>query len=359
MIASGNKAIALGALAAGCRFFAGYPITPSSDILKKMADCLPERDGIFYQAEDELAAIGMVAAASACGWKAMTATSGPGLSLMQEEFGWVIINEIPLVVVDAMRVGPSTGQPTKTASADINCLINGRHGDAGDCVIVLTPSSVQECFDLTVTAFNLSEKYRMLVFVAVDGYLSGLKEKLVIPKNIKVVDRTFFPTIGTGKGVAYAGLIRDTLNRRCSFSPIICRDYLEQLSSKRETLKSSPLLHCWQCGTAKDYLFISYGLASRAAKEAALCLANDGYETGYVDLKIIWPLPDTVHDLIPTTPAKNVIIVENNGGQLANFLHPYFPDEKITTFANLSGEPIKTSSLLNFCLRRLEVSEND
>jgi len=141
---SGSQAIAWGALVAGCRFFVGYPITPSSKILLEMAKELRKhKDGIFYQPEDELASIGMAISASVCGKKAMTATSGPGLSLMQEELGWAIVNEIPLIVVNAMRIGPSTGHPTKPGSADINCMIHGRHGDGGDGVVVLSPNSVQ------------------------------------------------------------------------------------------------------------------------------------------------------------------------------------------------------------------------
>ena len=124
IILSGNEAIALGALTAGCQFYGGYPITPSSEIPQKMAEYLPMVNGKFFQAEDEIAAMGMANAASVCGIKSMTATSGPGFSLKQEEIGWSINNELPIVIIDSQRIGPSTGQPTKPASADINCIIN-------------------------------------------------------------------------------------------------------------------------------------------------------------------------------------------------------------------------------------------
>ena len=340
-IVSGNEAAALGALAAGCKFFAGYPITPSSNILYEMAKRLPDQGGVFYQAEDELAAIGMVISASAGGQKSMTATSGPGLSLMQEELGWAIINEIPLVVIDAMRIGPSTGQPTKPASADINCLIKGRHGDSGDCVIVLTPSSVQECFNLTVTAFQLAEEFRTPVFVAIDGYLSGLYERLEISENIQIIDRARDGIIGKGEGIAYGGVMHNRLGKRYSFSPDVCKETIGHLIQKRNEM---PTIYNIEQIFDCDYLIISYGFASRATRDAANQLRKQGLKIGLLELKTIWPL-----DRISSTElnrVKKIIVVENNAGQLIDLLN--LPKDKVVAFNKWWGEPIETRELLDF-----------
>ncbi|MFH1759409.1 MAG: thiamine pyrophosphate-dependent enzyme [Patescibacteria group bacterium] len=365
-IVSGNTAVALGALAAGCRFFAGYPITPSTQILEEMKHRLPEVGGIFYQPEDELAAIGMITDASMTGLKAMTATSGPGLSLIQEEIGRAIINETPLVIIDVMRVGPSTGQPTKPASSDINCLINGRHGDGGDCVVVLAPTSVQDCFNLTVEAFNLAEGFRLPVFVAVDGYLGIMKEKLEIPEKVNVYNRRLcsgeslfglngaisgFVPIGAGENIAYSGLIHHYSGSRSSYSPNDCKEHLKHLAQKLIRIRH-PLF--WQSQREKDYdyLLISYGLASRATQSVAECLRNRGRKVRCLDLKMIWPLSRKIFGNLDQV--KKIIVVENNAGQLIHFLAKYLPKDKTVSFNKWWGEPVGTLELLEFCKQVIE-----
>src|SRR5512137_665013 len=186
---SGNHACALGAIAAGCRFFGGYPITPSSEIAERLARHLPEVDGVFVQMEDEIASMAAVIGASMGGVKSMTATSGPGFSLKQENLGYACMAEIPCVVVNVQRGGPSTGLPTLPAQADVMQARWGTHGDHP--IIALCPQSVRESFDLTVRAFNLSEQYRIPVILLMDETVGHISEKVQLPApgEIAVVDR--------------------------------------------------------------------------------------------------------------------------------------------------------------------------
>ncbi len=189
LVMSGNRAIVAGALTAGCRYFAGYPITPASDILEEMAKRLPEIGGAAFQTEDEIAAIGSVVGASVAGVKAMTATSGPGFSLMQEMLGLATMAEVPLVVVNSMRAGPSTGMPTKMEQADLNIALYGGHGEAPR--IVLASRSVEDCFYQALQAFYLSETFQMPVILLVDQSLSHRTETLPVPdtKLVAVTER--------------------------------------------------------------------------------------------------------------------------------------------------------------------------
>jgi 2-oxoglutarate ferredoxin oxidoreductase subunit alpha len=186
---NGDYACAEGALACGCRFFAGYPITPATEISEKMSRRMPEVGGIFIQMEDEMASMNAILGASWAGVKSMTATSGPGFSLMMENFGLGIMMEVPCVLVNIQRGGPSTGLPTLVGQQDMMQARWGSHGDYE--VIALTPSSPQEMFDFTIKAFNLSEKYRLPVLLMSDEIVGHMTEKIVIPKekDIKIVNR--------------------------------------------------------------------------------------------------------------------------------------------------------------------------
>jgi len=189
IILSGNEAIALGAIVAGCRFYGGYPITPASDILELLADLLPHVAGHIFQGEDEMASLGAAIGASFAGTKAMTATSGPGFSLMTEMIGMASMAEIPVVIVDAQRAGPSTGLPTRTEQSDLNHALFGGHGDLPR--IVIAPGDVQDCFYQTVRAFNLAERYQLPVILLTDQSLAQCTEGVPLPdvENIKVVNR--------------------------------------------------------------------------------------------------------------------------------------------------------------------------
>lgn len=370
IILSGNEAIALGALTAGCRFYAGYPITPSSEIPQKMAEYFPLVGGKFFQAEDEIAAMGMANAASARGFKAMTATSGPGFSLKEEEIGWAINNELPIVIVDAQRIGPSTGQPTKPAAADINCLINGRHGDGGNCVIVLSPTSVKECFTLIVETFNLAERFRTPIIIALDGLLSHLSQNIDLPDEIAIFDRIYrehkapfglngkvssFVPIGHGKGVAYGGLIHDECGNRVSFNPEIAEKAISHFIQKqgniilnilREKDKWSDLWEEFQTNDC-EYLTIAYGATAKAAQESVINLRKQGIKIGCLTLKMLWPLSNEIFKKFRY--AQKIIIAELNTGQLIKYLYEYFPKSLVAPFNKWNSEPIKTSELENFC----------
>ncbi|MHA2095591.1 MAG: 2-oxoacid:acceptor oxidoreductase subunit alpha, partial [Candidatus Hodarchaeales archaeon] len=187
ILTTGNYASAEGALAVGCRFFGGYPITPSSEIAHYMSRRLPQVGGTFVQMEDELASIVAVVGASFAGAKAMTATSGPGLSLMAETVGLAFMLEAPLVIVTVMRGGPSTGQPTKASQSDVMQTRYLSHGDYE--MIVLAPATVQECYDFTIRAFNLAEKYRTPVIVASDGIVGQMMEPVSYHSNFEVINR--------------------------------------------------------------------------------------------------------------------------------------------------------------------------
>ena len=183
----GNEACALGAIAAGCRFFAGYPITPSTEIAENMSVLLPKNGGSFVQMEDEIASAGAIIGASWSGVKSMTATSGPGISLMQENIGYGVITETPIVIINVQRGSPSTGQPTMSSQSDMMQARWGSHGDYE--TIALSPSSVQEFFDFTIKAFNLAEEYRVPVLVMSDEVVGHMREKLIIPDSVDIVKR--------------------------------------------------------------------------------------------------------------------------------------------------------------------------
>ncbi len=244
----GNEACAEGAIAAGCRFYAGYPITPASEIFEHMAVRLPQVGGIEVQMEDEMASLGAVIGASWAGAKAMTATSGPGFSLMQEMIGYAFMTETPCVVVDVQRAGPCTGQATKVGQGDVMQARWGIHGDYA--AVALAPNSVQELFDLTVRAFNLAETYRTPVILLSDEIVSHMLESLVVPEEeqIEVVNRRkpkpgdskFFglpdvapmPSVGEGFSVAVTGSTHDETGRRFTADQAVHQRLVKALTGK-------------------------------------------------------------------------------------------------------------------------------
>jgi len=189
VLLQGNEACVEGALMAGCRFYAGYPITPATEVMEIMAEKMPLTGGVFIQMEDEIASLGAVIGASLAGMKSMTATSGPGFSLMQEHIGFASMAEVPCVIVDVMRAGPSTGLPTQLSQGDVMQARWGTHGDHP--IIVLAPSSVYEFFELTMQAFNLSERYRTPVILLVDEVVAHMREGVILPaqNSLEIEDR--------------------------------------------------------------------------------------------------------------------------------------------------------------------------
>jgi len=334
-LVQGNEACAEGAIAAGCRFFAGYPITPSSEIPERLSIHLPQVDGVFIQMEDEIASMGAIIGASLAGAKSMTATSGPGFSLMQENLGYACIAEVPCVVVNVMRGGPSTGLPTYPAQADVMQARWGTHGDHP--IIVLCPSSVLECFTLTIKAFNYSEKYRTPVILLMDEVVGHMREKVVFPEpgQYEIVNRvkpsvppewylpyedTSFgvPPMGIfGEGYRYhvTGLIHDIRGfptlRQDEIEPFLLRLF-RKISTHFEDIQ---MVESYQVDDA-DLVLIAYGCVARSAHRAMVEARAEGLKVGLMRLTTLWPFPRRFVE--PLTKAKKTLLVpEMNMGQIS------------------------------------------
>ena len=347
----GNEACAEAAIAAGCRFFAGYPITPASEIAEHLSKRLPQVGGIAIQMEDELASISAVIGASWTGAKTMTATSGPGFSLMQEGIGYAFLTETPCVIVDVQRAGPSTGQATKCGQGDVMQSRWGTHGDYSS--IVLSPNSVQEMFELTIKAFNLAEKYRTPVILLADEIVAHMRERIIVPssESIEIINRrkpkpgekAFFgleeippmPSVGEGFNVAVTGSTHNEYGIRFTADPIVHRQLVERLNNKIQK-------HAEEIAEVETYKIddcqigiVSFGCTSRAIYEAVENAEAKGIKVGYARLKTIWPFPEkAVRQLVET--AKKVIVPEMNLRQIfyevqrvANGLSEVIPLNKI------------------------------
>lgn len=327
----GNEACAEASIIAGCRFFAGYPITPASEIAEYLSKRLPQVGGIAIQMEDELASIGAVVGASWAGAKAMTATSGPGFDLMQETIGWAFMTETPCVIVDVQRLGPSTGQATKCGQGDVMQARWGTHGDYS--AIVLSPNSVQEMFELTIKAFNLAEKYRTPVILLADEITAHMRENIILPplKTVEIIDRkkpkpnenAFFgheeippmPSVGEGYNVAVTGSTHNEYGIRFTADPLVHRQLVERLNNKIQNhaneiaeVETSNINDC-KVG------IVTFGCASRAIYEAAEEAEVKGIKVGYVRLKTIWPFPEKPVKKLAET-AEKIIVPEMNLKQI-------------------------------------------
>jgi len=323
----GNEACAEAAIAAGCRFLAGYPITPASEIAEILSKKLPKVGGIAIQMEDELASIGAVVGASWAGAKAMTATSGPGFSLMQETIGYAFMTETPCVIVDVQRLGPSTGQATKCGQGDVMQARWGTHGDYS--AIVLSPNSVQEMFEMTIRAFNLAEKYRTPVILLADETTAHMRENATLPslENLEIINRrkpkkgetAFFgleevppmPSVGEGYNLAVTGSTHNEYGIRFTADPNVHRRLVERLNSKinnhANEISDVETRNIDDCQIG----IVSFGCTSRAIYEAAENTEAKGFTVGYVRLKTLWPFPEkTVKRLAET--AQKIIVPEMN-----------------------------------------------
>ncbi|ADG12762.1 2-oxoacid:acceptor oxidoreductase subunit alpha [Methanocaldococcus infernus] len=330
LFTQGNVACAEGAILAGCRFYAGYPITPSSEIAETMALKLPKVGGVYIQMEDEIGSLAAAIGASWTGVKAMTATSGPGFSLMQEHIGYAVMTETPVVIVNVQRGGPSTGQPTLASQGDMMQAKWGSHGDYQ--IIALAPSSVQECFDYTIKAFNLSEKYRVPAMIMSDEIIGHMREKLVIPDEIEVIDRKVgmnelpfkpdddlvpkMPVFGKGYRVHVTGLTHDERGYPEASDPEVHYKLVKRLNDK--ILKNAKDIYdytIWHEEDCSDAVVIAYGAPARSAEAAVKELREEGLSVGYVKLNVVWPFPDEVI----LKMAKNtelIVVPEMNLGQI-------------------------------------------
>jgi 2-oxoglutarate ferredoxin oxidoreductase subunit alpha len=330
----GNEACAEGALYAGCTFFAGYPITPSTEVAEYLARRLPLIGGVILQMEDEIASVGAIIGASLAGKKAMTATSGPGFSLKQENIGFGMICEVPIVVIDVMRGGPSTGVPTGPSQSDIMQCKWGTHGDHP--VICLTPAYVQEIFSETVRAFNLAERYRTPVFVAYDEIVGHMRERIEIPdKGVLPVENRRRPTCSPSEYMPFDDTQGDVPPIADFFSGY--RQHITGLNHAADgfPVNASPRIHTDELrllrkveGNRKDIIryetvmledaeivVFGYGVSGRSGKSAVELARAEGIKAGLFRPLTIWPFPaEEVAEL--ASRVKAIIVPELSLGQI-------------------------------------------
>jgi 2-oxoglutarate ferredoxin oxidoreductase subunit alpha len=335
LLLQGNEAVVEGALRAGCRFFAGYPITPATEISEILSTRLPLVDGTFIQMEDEIASLGAVIGASLAGVKAMTATSGPGFSLMQENLGFAIIAEVPCVVVDVMRGGPSTGLPTSPSQSDVMQARWGTHGDHP--IIVLSASTVRECYDMTIRAFNFSEKFRTPVILLIDEVVGHMREKIALgdQNEIEIFNRVkptmppewYIPYEDTpsgipsmanfGEGYRYhvTGLTHDIrgfpTSRPDEIGPFIARLH-RKISQHFSEIQIGEFFQTEDA----EITVVAYGCVARSAKRAVIEAREKGMKVGLLKLMTLWPFMRSAVEKVLQT-SKALIVPEMNMGQIS------------------------------------------
>jgi 2-oxoglutarate ferredoxin oxidoreductase subunit alpha len=355
---SGNAVIAEAAIAAGCRFFAGYPITPSSEIAAVMAEELPKVGGVFIQMEDEIAAMGAIIGASLGGAKALTATSGPGFSLKQENLGFACMSEVPCVVVNVMRGGPSTGLPTLPAQGDVMQARWGTHGDHP--IIVLYPADLTEMYWQTVRAFNLAEKYRTPVILLSDELLGHMSERVEIPdpSELTIVDRRkpeatpdqylpydvkkelVPPMANFFEGYRYhvTGLTHDETGFPTE-DPDLAEAQLRRLMLK-VSANAHDIMEWEEDGLADaEVAIFAYGAAARSARAAIAELRAAGVKVGLFRPITIWPFPEAAL-VKAVSHVRALFVVEMNMGQMIREVERGLRDVPIVGIHKASGQPI-------------------
>jgi 2-oxoglutarate ferredoxin oxidoreductase subunit alpha len=371
---SGNHACALGAIAAGCRFFAGYPITPSSEIAERLARFLPEVDGVFVQMEDEIASIAAVIGASMGGTKAMTATSGPGFSLKQENIGYAAGAEIPCVIVNVMRGGPSTGMPTRPSQADLMQARWGSHGDYP--IIALTPASVKEIYSETIRAFDLAERCRSPVILLYDQVIAQLSETVALsrtdglnrmerkwmsePRSTAkpyVADGDCIPAMarpGAGYRTHTTGLTHSEDGFPTQDPEAVTRNLSRlffKLEQHRDVIDSWEALSCDDA----DVVIVAIGISARAASRAVELCRTQGLRVGLFRPITLWPFPEEALRRA-TAQARAVIVPEMNTGQLRLVVERVLggtPVEGIHLFSGEAITPVDISTRAAALARRM------
>lgn len=366
LLLQGNEAIVEGALRAGCRFFAGYPITPATEISELLSVKLPRVDGTFIQMEDEIASMGAIIGASLAGVKSMTATSGPGFSLMQENIGFAAIAEVPCVIVDAMRGGPSTGLPTSPSQSDVMQSRWGTHGDHP--IIVLCPSTVKECYEITIKAFNMSERFRTPVILLVDEVVAHMREKITLPddEDIEIFNRVrptvppewYIPYEDTPGGVPamadfgegyrhhVTGLTHDVrgfpTERPEEIDPFIRRLF-------RKISQHYQAIHLGEFYQADDaeIMIIAYGSVARSARRAVKDARQQGIRIGLLKMNTLWPFMRTAVEKALQT-SKTIIVPEMNMGQVSREVKRVNKgDVKVFTINKVDGTIITPDEILD------------
>jgi 2-oxoglutarate ferredoxin oxidoreductase subunit alpha len=367
---NGDVACAEGAIAAGCRFFAGYPITPATEIAEHLSERMPQFGGIYIQMEDEIASIAAVIGASYSGLKAMTATSGPGFSLMQENIGLAVMTETPCVIVDIMRGGPSTGQPTLPGQQDVMQAKYGSHGDYG--IIALAPSSVQEMFNLTIEAFNLSETYRVPTLLMGDEIVAHMWEKVVMPPSseMKTVNRKkphvspekyepFMPDddlvppmacFGEGYRFHATGLTHDEYGHPKTQSSEVqsklVRRLCEKISKNEDKIVKVEKIMLEDA----DVAVVAYGIVARAALSAVKKAREAGIKAGLLRLITLWPFPEeNVAKVAKQT--KAIVVPEMNCGQIVREVERVAKETPVAFLSKLGEDPHTPKEVLELIRR--------
>ena len=369
----GNEAVAEGAVIAGCDFFAGYPITPSSEVAEILSSKLPKIGKVFLQMEDEIAAMGAILGAALGGAKVITATSGPGMSLKQENIGYASMCEIPCVIVNVMRGGPSTGLPTLPAQGDVMQAKWGTHGD--HAVIAITPSSVNESLYETIRAFNLAIKYRTPVIILTDEIIGHMREKVVIPdkSEVEVIDIKLpdvppekynpynytsgkvTPLAPMGEGYRYhvTGLIHGETGFPSQKTDVIQNAQNWLIDKIYKNIKDIEKFEEFQTDDA-DILIVAYGSTSRSSRQAISMARAAGIKVGMFRPITIWPFPEEQISNL-SKKIKKVLVVEMNMGQIILEVQRAACGSKVYGLHIVNGEPITPDQIF---AKIKEVSEN-
>jgi len=363
-VLQGNEACVEGALLAGCRFFAGYPITPASEIAEVMAARMPEVGGVFLQMEDELASINVVIGAAWGGKKAMTATSGPGYSLMQEGIGYAAATQTPCVIVNVMRGGPSTGQPTMSSQQDVYQAKYGSHGDYEP--IVLMPSSAQEAAELTLRAFNLAERYLVPVSVLMDEVVGHTRERVALPLSPEVFDRVKPPAgkpyrpfepvpelngscyranFGEGHALLVEGTLHDYMGIRAGHKADQSAEHVRRICEKVTKNVDDISDYSLHFADDADIMLVAYGSTARSALRAAITGRENGMRIGLMRLKTLFPFPDrALKDRVGS--AKAVFVPEMNIGKIVNEVRRVVKND-VFSIPKLGGEMPTPAEILD------------
>ncbi len=364
VLMQGNEACVKGAIAAGMRFFAGYPITPSTEIAEGSAAELPKVGGRFIQMEDELASMAAVCGASIAGAKSMTATSGPGFSLKQENIGYACEAEIPCVIVDVQRSGPSTGMATSPSQGDVMQARWGTHGDHP--VIALSPSSVEETYNLVIRAFNLSEKYMTPVIFLMDEIIGHLREGIEVHEPEEIIDRKrpseaekgaykpfalaegelvpVIPAAGTGYYFNTTGLLHGAdgfpTNDNKAAGALV-RRLIDKIELNKDDICQS------ECREMEDaeIAVVCYGGTARSADEAVYQLRNKGIKAGIFRPITVWPFPDKAFKEMKQN-VKKILVVEHNDGQLLREIERYTGETPVEFLGCINGKTITPQEII-------------
>ena len=383
----GNEACAEGALYAGCEFFAGYPITPSTEVIEYLSDKMPKMGRVFIQMEDEISSAGAIMGARWGGKRSMTATSGPGFTLMQETIGFAAVSETPIVIANIQRGGPSTGQPTKSSQQDIYQVKYGSHGDYE--IIALAPSSVQEMFDFTVKAFELSEKYRTPVILLADEVVGHMREKVEIPVGKYEMDTEICCDVSspvhdffTGHNSLVEAQLHSEVGGRIGHLPTDSGEFIKKICKKiLDNIDDITSIDSYYMDDA-DIAFVTYGSVARSALSAAEMARglhddkirsrlnffknktkkkskikdNIDLKIGLVKINTVWPFPDEELQRI-TKNVKTVFVPEMNIGKYYREIQRALPDKTVISMPKVGGNIQTPTEILDDVLKEVLANE--